>query len=294
VVALLVVAGVDALRSSGSETSAPTASTTTAIPTSSLPPCAEQDLRISIEVRQGVATVVAQNIRATRCYRLFPFWRLTIEDRAGDLVEEWPDVGQPLVDGIFPGGVERTFWLPQDQVLCDSPGPYVALATVGPYSARLGNLSRSEVACGASSGGTHASRVRAKYIAQADAICKAATARFGAADFKLSGTPVEQEAAWNEAAARASERALTKLRALSPPKADRDPINEVISLMQLQTNVLRQAAAEGSAGHARAARLLGLKRIDLTHQKDGFAHRLGLLWGVSPDPLSGCPVSLPA
>jgi hypothetical protein len=105
-------------------------------------------------------------------------------------------------------------------VLCDSPGPYVALATVGPYVARRGNLSRSEIGCGFR-GGTHASRLREEYIARADAICTAATATFRAAEPKPGTelTELEVEAAWSKAAARASEKALAKLRALRPPGA---------------------------------------------------------------------------
>jgi hypothetical protein len=160
---LLFVAGVDALRSSAdSETSAPTASTTTTeIRSGSLPPCTQLDLRVSIEIREEVATVVVQNIGAKECYRLLRGWRLRIEDRAGNLLAEWAEV-QPLADGLFPSGSEGVFLLPRNPVLCDSPGPYVALATVGP-SARRGNLSRSEIVCGGAVG-TRVSPPRAKYI----------------------------------------------------------------------------------------------------------------------------------
>jgi hypothetical protein len=231
---------------------------------------------------------------AKECYRLLRGWRLRIEDRAGNLVEEWAEV-RPLVDGLFPSGSEGTFWLPRNPVLCDSPGPYVALATVGPYAVRRGNLSRSEIACGFR-GGTHVSRLRAKYVARADAICATATARFRAAEPKPGTelTELEVEAAWSKAAARASEKALAKLRLLRPPEADRARVNQVLSLMEQQTDVLRRLAAAASAGYTARVRILSEERIHLTHEKDGLVYRLASLWGVSADALGGCPVSLPA
>jgi hypothetical protein len=144
VATLLVFAGVDALRSSAdNEISAPTASTTTA----PLPSCTQQDIRISIEIRAGIANVVARNVAGHVCYRLLHAWRLAVSDAAGSQIAHW-EVRGPLVQGIFPADVERAFVLPQSPVVCDSPGPYVAVVTVDPYVARRGNLSRSEVACG--------------------------------------------------------------------------------------------------------------------------------------------------
>jgi hypothetical protein len=297
VAALLFVAGVDALRSSAdSEASAPAASTTTTeIPSGYLPSCTQRHLRVSIEVREGVTTVVARNIAAHACYRFLRVSRLTIEDRAGNLVWDLRDGGPRLVDGFFRSGSEKTFRLPKDTVLCDSPGPYLALVTVGPYSARRGNLSRSEIACGGAVG-TRMSLLRARYVAQAELICTAATARFREAE-PIPGaelTELEFDAAWSKAAARFSEKALAKLRALAPPKADRVRINRVLSSMELLTDVLRQLAAAASDGDAARARILAEGRIRLTHRKDGIAHRLALFWGVFPAAFSGCPVSLPA
>jgi hypothetical protein len=294
VVTLLFVAGVDALRfSADNETSAPTASTTaTEVPTSSVSPCTQLDLRVSVEIRQEAATVVVRNIGAKECYRLLRGWRLRIEDRAGNLVAEWVEL-RPLADGLFPSGSEMIFLLPRNPVLCDSPGPYLALASVGPYSARRGNLSRSEIACG---GGTRASRLRAKYITEAQAICRAATASFGEA-FTNPGpelTELEETAVWSKAAARASRGALTELRALRAPTADRAWVTEIYSLMERQTHVLRQLAASASAGEATRVQMLSQKRIRLTHQKDGLVRRLTSLSGVPPDALYGCPISLPA
>ena len=129
---------------------------------------------------------------------------------------------------------------------------------------------------------------RAEYIAQADAICQAATDRFDAAvpeldGTELDGTELEVAAAWSEAAARFSEEALAELRALPPPKAHRARLNEFYSLLEKQTDVLRQVAAAASAGDTARVETLGLERIRLTHQKDSLEP--GLQW---------CPVALPA
>jgi hypothetical protein len=297
VTTLLFVAGLDALRSTtDSEISARTASTTTTdIPSGSLPTCTQRDLKVSIEVREGVATVVARNIAAHACYRFMRVSRLTIKDRAGKPVWDLRDGGPRLVDGFFRSGSEKTFRLPQDTVLCDSPGPYLALVTVGPHSARRGNLSRTEIACGGAVD-TRVSSQRARYVAQAELICTAATARFREA---LPGpgtelTELEVEEAWSKAAARFSKKALADLRALVPPKADRVRVNRLLSSMELQTDVLRRLAPAASAGDTARVRDLSEKRIRLTHRKDGIANRLALFWGVFPGAFSECPVGLPA
>lgn len=292
VATLLFVAGVDAFRSDG-ETSAPTPSTTTAeTPTGSVPPCAQPDLRVWIEIREGVATVVARNIGANDCFRLLTGWRLEILDREGRLVEGW-DVWRAL-SGDFPSGSEKDFWLPQDPPLCNSPGPFVALASVDTYSARLDNVSRSAVACGDGGGRTPESRRVAKYIARANAICTAANNRARAAQ-STSGTELtefEVEAAWQLATARASEAALAKLRALIIP-ANLDRVSEIYALMRAQTDVLYHTAEALSAGDRARVDELGNVAIRLTHRKDRLVQRLALLWGVPPYALYGCPVSLP-
>jgi hypothetical protein len=131
--------------------------------------------------------------------------------------------------------------------------------------------------------GTICGLTRAKYIAQADAICRAATDRLDAAVAELEGAELEVAAAWSEAAARFSEEALEELRALHAPKAHRAHLNEFYSLLELQTDVLRQIAAAASAGDSARAEALGWERVDLTHQKDALEPRL-----------QGCPVALPA
>jgi hypothetical protein len=148
-----------------------------------------------------------------------------------------------------------------------------------------GSLTWNEVAALACAQltGTICELTRAEYIAQADAICKAATDRFDEAVPGLDATDLEVTAAWSLAAARFSEEALAELRALPPPKAHRARLNEFYSLLEQQTDVLRQAAAAASAGDTARVGTLELERIRLTHQKDALEP--GLQW---------CPVSLPA
>jgi len=92
--------------------------------------------------------VVARNIANHACYRFLRVTRLTIEDQAGNLIWDMRDGGPRLVDGFFRSGFEKTFRLPQDTVRCDSPGPYLALVTVGPTPpvATTSHAARSPVA----------------------------------------------------------------------------------------------------------------------------------------------------
>jgi hypothetical protein len=148
--ALLLFAGLDALRSSaGNEDATPAASTrttTTAADSSgSLLRCDVEDLRISIELSADGPTVVARNFGDT-CYRLLRGWRLRIEDRAGDLLAQWDEI-QLLADGVFPAGSESPGLLSRDPlVVCKSGGPYLVSVTVGPYFARR-HLSDSALRC---------------------------------------------------------------------------------------------------------------------------------------------------
>ncbi|MGH3033283.1 MAG: hypothetical protein ACRDON_01840 [Gaiellaceae bacterium] len=309
---LLFVAGVDALRSSDSETSAPTttASTTTAstgapttvveTPDTPLPFCTPRQIAVSIEVPKGVPVIVVRHIGGTPCHlgEKDPGLRLTIRDRGGNQVGFLPDqrVFPSAWTLDFEGDLAASRWtfpLPFAR-RCPWPGPFLALATVGPYSARRGNLSRSEIACDGG-GGTQesAKRLRAEYIAQAQSICSTATARFETAADPY-GEELENIAAWSEAAARFSEEAITRLRALPPPEADRARVKQVLSFMALQPDLFRQLAAAASAGDAARARMLSDELRHLTHQKDGLVYRLASLWRVHPLALFQCPLNLPA
>jgi hypothetical protein len=130
-----------------------------------------------------------------------------------------------------------------------------------------------------------------EYIDLAADICNAATQRFRAVEELQPigrGWELEDQAAWYETAVRFSEEVLAELRALTPPPADRAMFYLFYSLLEQQTDALRQAAAAASAGDTARAALLGAERTHLTHQKDEFAD----YWGGPR--LQSCPVGLPA
>ena len=282
--ALLFVAGVDAFRSSDGETSAPaaTAATTTAKGASALPACNRQQIAVSTDVRPftdtsrgRIAMIEVRSLHDSSCRLAGLLAGLTIKDRAGNATFQ-AGPGSRLSSAVLPAsGPTEPFPIPSNLPLCGQGGPYLVLATLGPYSARR-SLPGWKIGC--PSAPESVNRQRAKYIAKADAICRAATARFRVAEAKV-GT----ELAWSKAAAQASEKALTKLHAVAPPQGDRAQIKRLLALMEQQTEVLRQQASGGDTGEYIPAR----------HRKDGLVYRLASLWSVSPDALWGCPVGLP-
>ena len=168
VVALLVVAGVDALLSSdGKTTASPTTRSatstteTTVSPTAAAegvaltpaPPCTRSQIEVSIEVlrfgpnQPRVAAFVMRGVGARSCWQEKVGFLFTIRDRRGRQVGRWQEPPSNGFGGLFTRDVEGTYAV-HDVDHCDYPGPYVALVTIGPYSARRGNLSRSEITCG--------------------------------------------------------------------------------------------------------------------------------------------------
>jgi hypothetical protein len=136
VVALLVAAGIDALFFSGSQKaeSAPTAPTAIAGSESAaaLRRCTRLDIRVSIEIRGGVAAAVVREVGLSPC-RLRPVpIVLAVTDGAGRRVRL---LGQAPVGGNFSPGSEQTANFPEQIQDCDLRAPFVASATVGPYSA---------------------------------------------------------------------------------------------------------------------------------------------------------------
>ena len=158
-IALVAVAAVDALRSSDhtSATSRTPGSTTT-VKRTGYHRCPRRDIAVGIEVRrpsslqnsgaplgagrQPVATIVVRNVGPRRCLGVWGL-RFTITDRAGNPVGRWLDSAWFV--GYYSPGRAKTFSYP-DIYRCDRPGPFAASATVGPYSASRGNLSRSQIA----------------------------------------------------------------------------------------------------------------------------------------------------
>ena len=295
--ALLFVAGVDAFRSSDGETSAPTptAATTTVTGASALPDCTRQQLAVSIEARPftetssgRIAIIEVRSLNDSSCRLPGLPANVTIEDRAGNAIFQAGGPASRLSGAVLPAsGQTAAFPISNDVPRCGRGGPYLALATLGPYAARR-NFPGWTIGC--PSVPESVNRLRAKYVARADAICSAATSRVRAA-LLTPGTKLTELQAWNKVAARVSEKALAKLRALPPPEPDRARVKLLLSFMERQTDVLRQAATAGDIARVES---LSVERIRLTHRKDELVYRLAALWGASPDALYGCPVSLPA
>lgn len=98
------------------------------------------------------------------------------------------------------------------------------------------------------------------------------------------GNTKESLEAWHEAALRNSEDSLRQLRALTPSEADRDEFDRAFTLMERQTEILRQIEATAAASDLKLVEKLIRDRIDATHAKDGVAY----------DVFGSCPVALPA
>jgi hypothetical protein len=96
------------------------------------------------------------------------------------------------------------------------------------------------------------------------------------------GRTLEEIGTFSEAAARYSEEALKELRVLPAPEADRAGLNELYSLLEQQTDVLRQVAVMASAGDTVRALMLWDERVRLADQAEALGYGL-----------RGCPVALP-
>jgi hypothetical protein len=158
-ITLVVIATVDAVRSWDHKTTpSPTTESTTTGKRAVYHRCARGDVAVGIEIRRPsslqeagtpeaagrlpVATIVVRNVGAPRCLGVWGM-RFTITDRAGKTVGAWLDSAWFV--GYYSPGREKTFSYP-DIWRCDRPGPFAAVATVGPYSASRRNLSRSQIA----------------------------------------------------------------------------------------------------------------------------------------------------
>jgi hypothetical protein len=98
---------------------------------------------MSIVIREGVATVVVEHVGGEPCLQPSADFRFLITNRARDRVGLWTP---PMFAGSYEAGEEMRFGVP-DVFRCDRPGPFIAKATLGPYAARRGNLTRSQISC---------------------------------------------------------------------------------------------------------------------------------------------------
>jgi hypothetical protein len=303
---LLFVAGVDAFRSSDTESAAPptrAATTVVEAPDTGLPPCSGRQVAVSIEVLKGVAVMLVRHMGFAPCHQEDLDVRLTIRDRARNQVRFVP--GRPAfldLEGDLRAGRGQILPFPVVR-RCPRRGPFVAFAILGraglnPHSAIRGNLSRSQIGCdGGGEAQESVKRLRAEYVAQAEAICRAATIRSRADEAEATRgrelTELQVQAASSKAAARAAERALRQLRALPPPEVDRARVRQVLSFMELQTDVVRQLAVAASTGDITRVEMLSDEGVHLVHRKDGLVFGLASLWDVAPAALYGCPLKMP-
>lgn len=151
VVAVVAVAAVDAIfpADEATRSSLPTSATTAGRPETQLPECTRREIGVSMVVRDDalnrrVVTVVAHRIGTRPCHQPYLGFELWIRDRVGRSIGNWK--GALFSGGDASPGTTWSFSLP-DVWTCRRPGPYVAVGKAGPYTARLGNLSRTAITC---------------------------------------------------------------------------------------------------------------------------------------------------
>jgi hypothetical protein len=146
VIAVGVLAGLDALRSSDGETTAPspTAPTSTLEAREPPPPCTRLQVRVSIEILGGAAKPVVKNVGLSPCRLRSPLdLAVTISDQAGKKIHKFSSAS--FVGDFAPGQWATT---PEQFIKdCQLHGPFQVVARVGPYTARRSNLTASQVLC---------------------------------------------------------------------------------------------------------------------------------------------------
>jgi hypothetical protein len=149
VVALLVVAGVDVLRSSKAE---PPAATTTSTTTSqesaelTLPRCAGEQITVSLEVGRRTVVNTVRHVGGGPCDLGSVMLGLTMNDRAGRTA--WQGVLPSALWGdLNPGSQQTThFPIPNDIPRCHRRDPFQVVATASRYSDRR-RLSARDIGC---------------------------------------------------------------------------------------------------------------------------------------------------
>jgi len=168
--ALLVLAGMDALRSSLRSPpvrAAPTGTRTTTVSNEELE-CNRGQMVVSIQVRKPddtrpvwnqrdrdssgrrawqrtpVATLVMRNVGSSECVLVEGDFDFGIKDGSDSWMARWN--GANVFPGPYAPAEEKSFSLP-NVFSCDRPAPFRAVATLGRYSARLDHLTYDEVTC---------------------------------------------------------------------------------------------------------------------------------------------------
>jgi len=164
VVAVVVVAGVDAVRSSLRE--APPVAESAIVSHHEEPVCTRRQMAVSVQVRKPdetrpvwnqrdargwwmwkrtpVATLIVRNVGSSACVLVDGSFDFGIRDRADRWMARWK--GGNVFPGRYAPLSETSFSLP-NVFSCDRPAPFKAIATVGPYSARLNHLTYGQVTC---------------------------------------------------------------------------------------------------------------------------------------------------
>jgi hypothetical protein len=146
----------------------------------------------------------------------------------------------------------------------------------------------------------------AKYARAALAVCASASSELfrranpqllrsaGWTDGKFSLEEMENIWQWNSVAAKMETRSLKRLEALPAPHAEQKLISEFFRAAEDERNLLREVAGAAAADYPELLRVLGSKRVDATHRKDGIVVRISARWHLDPEPLRACPLMLPA
>jgi hypothetical protein len=158
VLTLVFFAGVDALRSSLSDEDGQqtVAQTDTIVAAKSFPACRPEQLEAAIEVRGGIANNVLRWVSGPACHQHGLSLELTILDGAGKRAWHGQDFATEFARNYAQSPrmlvvvSEQTvhFVTPNSDIRhCHRRGPFAAIARIGPYVARAGGLSASEIGC---------------------------------------------------------------------------------------------------------------------------------------------------
>lgn len=158
VLVLLLFASLDALRSRLSDEESPqtVALTQTIVASKDFAPCKQEQLEAAIEVRGGIATNIVRWVSGPACHQHGLSLELTILDRAGKRAWHGQEFATEFARNYAQSPrmlvvvSEQTVHLfePNGEIRrCHRRGPFVAIAEIGPYLARAGGLTASEIGC---------------------------------------------------------------------------------------------------------------------------------------------------
>ncbi len=99
---------------------------------------------------------------------------------------------------------------------------------------------------------------------------------------------------WNTVAAEIETRSLRRLKSLPAPQTERKLISEFFRAAENERDLLRKVAGAAAADYPELLGVLGSKRVDATHRKDGIVARISARWHLDHDSLQACPLMLPA